>query len=80
MILNYAKAYRLFINERGIKMQQVYEVFPKCPKCGDRRVGKIGSKRYFCSECSSEFKKMKDGALVIVDYYKEEKKEKKKVK
>ena len=76
MILNYAKAYRLFIIERGIKMsmKQVYEVFPKCPRCGDRRVGKVGAKQYFCSECSSEFKKMKDGALVIVDYYKEEKK------
>ena len=61
-------------------LKQVYEVFPKCPRCGDRRVGKVGAKQYFCSECSSEFKKMKDGALVIVDYYKEEKKEKKKVK
>ena len=54
-----------------MSMQQVYEVFPKCPKCGDRRVGKVGSKQFFCQECSSEFKVCKGGSLLVIDYYKE---------
>ena len=36
---------------------------PMCPKCKDRKVGKIGNNAFFCRECCIEFRK--DGSRIL---------------
>lgn len=38
----------------------------RCPNCGGRAVGKIGSHQYYCWECCVEFSPSKDGHKWLV--------------
>ncbi|MGB9867561.1 MAG: hypothetical protein ACPLPR_06625 [Bacillota bacterium] len=38
----------------------------KCPNCGGRAVGKVGSHQFYCWECCVEFSLSKDGHRWLV--------------
>jgi DNA-directed RNA polymerase subunit RPC12/RpoP len=45
-------------------MTSVDDVF-RCPGCGSRAVGQIGTRQYFCWECCVEFSRQNNGQLEL---------------